>query len=177
MHPVANDAAFATTPQERAMANAGVPRAFWHTRVRDVVLAGCRFGSRVLVPREQAWHLRCLVEDPRQQLCCFSTAQQDDAGLALAVAVVNALQTRVALLDAQYLPSALEHWPQAVVIHNVLASATDRRLEAVRDACLRFQKVIRILVVAGTRDPAGWCLNKLRLLPSVCCVARKVKAS
>lgn len=157
------------------MANAGVERALWNVQVQDVGLAACTLQQRKITVLEQRWHLKWLVRNPNRQLCCFGTLGQDQPGVALAIAVVNAMAMRVAMLDAQYLPVSVEHYPRAIVIHNVMHDASAQRIEQVRDACLRFSGAVRILVVAGTRDPAGWCLNKIRLTPMVCCRATAVK--
>jgi hypothetical protein len=168
-----NEKLLASSPREKTLASAGVPRAFWHTQIKDVSLAVCAFQRRQLSPREQRWHLQCLARDPRRQLCCLAAPREEDSGLALAIAVANAMQTHVALVDAQYLPVSLEHFPGALVLCNILATATDDRLQAVRDACLRFRGAVRILVVTGTKDPAGWCYNKIRLSPDCVAVATR----
>lgn len=157
------------------MANAGVERALWNITIQDIKMAQCNLQQRRITPQEQTWHLRWLVQRPGRQLCCFGTPGQDQPGIALAVAVVNAMSLQVAMLDAQHLPTSVEHYPRAIVIHNILHDASVQRVEQVRDVCLRFSQAVRILVVAGTRDPAAWCLNRIRLAPMVCCIATGVK--
>jgi hypothetical protein len=174
---VINDALLASTVQEKRLANAGVPRALWNVTVDQCRLATCGFQRRKLSPREQRWHLHCLAQDPRQQLCCIATPGYDDAGLALAVGTVNAMHARVALIDSQWLPTSLEHYPRALILYNVLADAPAERIQAIRDACLRFGHAVRLLVVAGTRDPEGWCLHRLRLRPDGCCCCTAIKTT
>jgi hypothetical protein len=138
-------------------------------------MAQCNLQQRRITTREQTWHLRWLIQRPGRQLCCFGTPGPDQPGIALAIAVVNAMSMQVAMLDAQHLPTSVEHYPRAIVIHNILHDCSTQRAEQVRDVCLRFSGAVRILVVAGTRDPAAWCLNRIRLAPMVCCVATAVK--
>jgi hypothetical protein len=168
-----DDKLLASTPREKTLAGAGVPRAFWHTKVKDVSLTTCMFQRRQVSPKEQQWHLRCLAKDPRRQLCCLAAPKEEDPGLALAIALANAMHIQVALVDAQYLPVSLEHFPGALVLYNILATATDDRFQAVRDACLRFRGAVRILVATGTKDPSGWCYNKIRLSPDCVAVATR----
>lgn len=182
-----HDSALARDARELRLALSGVPREFWHLEVKDIGLAAIKaWGGRKVSPVEQRFWCKTLLKQPSRQKCIIGSLDEG-AGLALATVLATQLgynkksqeyehTYRILNLDAQHLPYKKEPGSEiaAVVIHNVLADSPSERIMLVRDMMLKFPRALRFLVVEGTRDPWGWCMNNLVLRPDVCCLATKI---
>jgi hypothetical protein len=74
------------------------------------------------------------------------------------LAVINA---------AMGVPAGPKPHPHLLVIHNISTSATDARIETVRDLLYWYPYSFRIVVLAGETDPYRWSVQRLRRYPTV----------
>jgi hypothetical protein len=181
-----HDVAFARDPHERRLAQAGVPREFWHLGVKQIHFATLTAWGRKVAPAEQRFWLKALIREPRRELVVIGSPYEELPGLALAF--ITAMEFgrqgneynkthRVVDTDTQFLPLPYLKMPEVLILHNLIDNAPDERIMRVRDTLLRFRGAVRIVVVAGTRDPWSWSMSKLLLRPDICVVTTGIKAA
>lgn len=167
------DTATARNVAERTWAKHGIDRRFWNTQFSDLRFKKTGAGQRSsLSTVAQRGLVKALIKDARKQLVCFGSAPTDNGALRAAYYVAQTLHLngwRMAVIDLQVEKVSFEHLPKVIVFENILITATDARVERLRDLLHRFRSCLRIVCVAGTIDPYKFITHHIGLEPDGIC--------
>lgn len=167
------DGVIANSPQERALCRALVPPYFWNPNIDNVSFRATKLRGKVLsAAAQKQWATKLQLRIPRRgPLIVIGSEPTDTGALYTAYYMLLGFRKRtgrdVAVLDAAQPVPRLEGYPGCAVVHNVLEKATGDRVQAVRDIVTRFHYTMKLVVVAGTKDPEKWAVTKAALYPDL----------
>ena len=169
----------AETAYERALVRHGIPHEYWYQSFKSLPFTMVTCGRDKLNATAQRGGLKALCSDPRDQ-CVVMASTPEEPALAAACCVLLDLvshQISCELLSADYpkLPKRYtenEKVPRVIVLHNLLAHATNDRLQRVRDMMWRHRYTARVVVVTGTNNPYEFCTARLGMRPTLCCLLK-----
>jgi hypothetical protein len=185
--------------RERKLCGLGVPRLFWNPQLSKLKFKTVKLGAKQLSPTGQLQWVEWLLKEPAwtPPLVVVTSGPTDNGAQLLAyyLALTQCLPEVHANADAKTVarkrkarnlavvnaaigvPAGPKPHPHLLVIHNITASATDARIEVVRDLLYWYPYSFRIVVLAGESDPYKWSVQRLRRYPTVVFNVQDVEAA
>ncbi|KKK90941.1 hypothetical protein LCGC14_2717950 [marine sediment metagenome] len=176
-----HDYRLAKNAEERILAKAGIPRRFWNVKPDDLeFLQTDYYGVKLSGQGQRQW-LRSLLSNKSgridRRLIVAGSDPTDEGSLALGCVIVrHFLQPGrpVAIADVQFDIPLLDPFPHVLLLHNVMSGYRVDQLQETRNALRRFGGCLRILAIAGERNPFRFCIVKLGLEPDTVFVIKHI---
>lgn len=181
--PNYNDRIFIKTAWHKKLYKLGVPRLFWEENLisrvgfKQTTLQGEKFNSSL----QRGW-LKALTSETRRNnpLVVLSSDPTDTGALVVGYHILFSLLRKrysTAIFNLGEEIKRTRNYPFCVLFHNILSTAAPDRLTKIRDLCLRFQHTLRLVVVAGVKNPEAWFQSNVGLNPTLVFSAKDIKMS
>lgn len=160
------------TEREADLGRVGIPPRYWDTVLNKLSFRFLECGKEKVLPAVQRQALKQAVKEPQGQLICIGGHPTDEYALAAGYWVLRELRDReyvVTQFNLEDPPKRFHERTAGYLLHNLLGHATDDRVQTARNYLLRWNKPVRLVVVAACADPYTWCTTRLGLLPDICC--------
>ncbi len=166
------DRIFIDNAWERKLHSLDIPRLFWTDRFEQLGFYKTTFEGMAFTPAQQRNWIKYLVKNVERKgaLVVLSSEPTDTGALIAGFHLLKSWfeqQMPVAVLNTATDSKRFERYPSMILIHNVLDNATPERIQTARDLCLRFKHALKLVVVAGAKNPERWAVSNLRLHPTI----------
>jgi hypothetical protein len=175
-----HDYKLAKNAEERILAKVGIPRRFWNVKPDDLgFFQTDYYGVKLSTQGQRQW-LRSFLSKKSgrvgKNLVVVGSDPTDEGALALGCILVRRILEfglAVAIADVQYIP-LLDPYPDVILLHNMVSGYRVDQLKETRDALRRFGGCLRILAVAGERNPFRFATAKLGIYPDTVFVVKDI---